>query len=100
MKLSPDLTRYFVWAGIVVVGALLAVIDRRQIRRPVFGLLLVAAVVGGFIVEKVSPFSFGVRNYYMEGVIISAGSALALIGYIFAVVWQFVRRRIGWHSPS
>jgi hypothetical protein len=36
----------------------------------------------------------------MEGVIVSAGSALALIGYVFAVIWQFVRRRIGGHSPS
>jgi uncharacterized membrane protein len=38
----------------------------------------------------------------MEGVILSAGSALALvgyvlamIGYILAAVWQFARRRFG-----
>jgi hypothetical protein len=30
----------------------------------------------------------------MEGVIVSAGSALALVGYIFAAVWQFARRRL------
>ncbi len=47
MNLSPDLTRYFMWAGVVVVGALLAVVDWRQIRRPVFGVLLVAGVVAG-----------------------------------------------------
>jgi hypothetical protein len=89
-----------VWAGIVLVGTLLAVVDRRWIRRPVFGVILVAGVGGGFIVEKVSPFSFGGGDHYMEGVIVSAGSALALIGYVFAVIWQFVRRRIGGHSPS
>jgi hypothetical protein len=35
----------------------------------------------------------------MEGVIVSAGSARATIGYVFAVVWQFVRRSIGRHNP-
>ena len=100
MNLYPDLTRYLVWAGIVGVGILLAVIDRRWIRRPVLGMLLVAGVGGGFIVEKVSPFSFGGGDHYMEGVILSAGSALALIGYVFAVFWQFVHRRFGGHSPS
>jgi hypothetical protein len=36
----------------------------------------------------------------MEGVLVSAGSALALIGYVFAVVWQFVWRSIGRRRPS
>jgi hypothetical protein len=31
----------------------------------------------------------------MERVIISAGSALALVGYVFAIVWQFARRLLG-----
>jgi hypothetical protein len=100
MDRSPDLTRYFMWAGVVVFGALFAVIDRRQIGRPVFGLLLVIGVVAGFIIEQVSPFSFGVESHYMEGVLVSAGSALALIGYVFAVFWQFVWRSIGGRRPS
>jgi hypothetical protein len=100
MDRSPDLTRYFMWAGVVVLGALLAIIDRRQIRRPVFGLLLVIGVVAGFIIEQVSPFSFGVESHYMEGVLVSAGSALALIGYVFAVFWLFVWRSIGGRRPS
>jgi len=100
MDRSPDMTRYFMWAGVVVFGALLAVVDRRQIRRPVLGLLLVFGVVAGFIIEQVSPFSFGVESYYMEGVLVSAGSALALIGYVFAVFWQFVWRSIGGRRPS
>jgi hypothetical protein len=36
----------------------------------------------------------------MEGVLVSAGSALALICYIFAVIWQFVWRNIGGRRPS
>ena len=100
MDRSPDMTRYFMWAGVVVFGALLAVVDRRQIRRPVFGLLLVIGIVAGFIIERVSPFSFGVESHYMEGVLVSAGSALALIGYVFAVIWQFVFQSIGGRRPS
>ena len=100
MDRSPDMTRYFMWAGVVVFGALLAVVDRRQIRRPVLGLLLVFGVVAGFIIEQVSPFSFGVESHYMEGVLVSAGSALALIGYVFAVIWQFVSQSIGGRRPS
>jgi hypothetical protein len=100
MELSTETTRYLVWAGVVVAGALLAVVDRRWIGRPVSGLLLVAGVVAGFLIEKVSPFSFGTGSHYMEGVLVSAGSALALIGYVLAVAWQFVRRRIGGQSPS
>ena len=100
MDRSPDLTRYLVWAGVVVFGALLAVVDRRQIRRPVLGLLLVIGVAAGFIIEQVSPFSFGVGSHYMEGVLVSAGSALALIGYVFAVVWQFLCRSIGRRRSS
>jgi hypothetical protein len=36
----------------------------------------------------------------MEGVLLSAGSALGLIGYLAAATWQFVRRRIGGQGPS
>jgi hypothetical protein len=35
------MTRYFVWAAVVVAGALLAVADWRWIKRPVFGALSV-----------------------------------------------------------
>jgi hypothetical protein len=93
--MPSDLTRYFMWAGIVVVGAVLAVADRRKIRHPVFGIFLVAGVVAGFVIEQISPFSFGVGSYYMDGVLVSAGSALALIGYVIAVVGQLACRSIG-----
>jgi hypothetical protein len=85
-ELAPDLTRYLMWAGVVALGAILAALDRRLLGRPLLGLLLVAGLVGGFIVTTMSPFSFGGGSYYMEGVILSGASALALIGYALAIL--------------
>ena len=97
MTFSPELTRYLVWTAVVLVGAVLSAVDRGWIRRPVHGVLLAAGVGGGFIVTKVSPFTFGSGGYYMEGVLLAAGSALALSGYVFGAVfgavWRFARRR-------
>ena len=95
MNLPPDLPLYLKWAGIVVFGALLAIVDWRLIGRPVFAVLLVAGVAAGFVIEQVSPFSFGATSYFMEGVLVSAGSALALIGYVVAAVGQLLCSRIG-----
>jgi hypothetical protein len=92
MTPSADATRYLVWTGIVAIGAVVAVIDRRLIGWPVCGALLVAGIVGGLIITQMSPFSFGGGDHYMEGVIISAGSALAVVGYGVATVWQCARR--------
>jgi hypothetical protein len=75
-------------------------VDWRWIKRPVCGVLLVAGIVGGIIVTNVSPFTFGTGSYYMEGVLISAGSALALAGYVLAAIGQFASRRIRGHGPS
>ncbi len=88
------------WAAVVAAGALFAVVDWRWIKRPFFGALLVAGIGGGIIVVNVSPFSFGTGGYYMEGVLLSALSALALAGYVFAIVAQFIWRRIGGRGPS
>jgi hypothetical protein len=55
MKLSPDLTRYVVRAGIVAIGTLLAVLDRRWIGRRVFAVLLVTHY-------KSQPFQFWRRK--------------------------------------
>jgi hypothetical protein len=92
--MSPDLTRYAVWAGVVAFGILLGVVDRRWIGRPLFGALLVVGVV----MTKVSPFDFSTGGYFMEGVLLSAGSALALVGYVLAAVWQFARQWLRRHS--
>jgi hypothetical protein len=51
--LSAELTRYLVWGGVIAIGALLAVLDRRWIRRPLFAVLLVAGVIGGLIITRV-----------------------------------------------
>ena len=91
------MTRYVVWAGAVVAGAVLAFIDWRWMTRPVFATVLVAGVVGGVIVTNVSPFTFAGGDHYMEGVIIAAGSALALVGYVLAAAGRFVCRRIRGH---
>jgi hypothetical protein len=61
-------------------------------------MLLVAGIVGGVIITRASPFSFSGGDHYMEGVILSAGSALALVGYVVAIIWQFVCRRLGGHD--
>jgi hypothetical protein len=98
MKLSADATRYLVWTGVLAIGAVLAVVDRRLIGWPACGALLVTGIVGGLIITRMSPFSFGGGDHYMEGVIISAGSALAAIGYVLATVWQFARRGLGGQS--
>ena len=92
MELSPDMTRYVAWAGVVVIGILLAVLDRQWIRWPLFGALLVTGVGGGLIITEISPFSFGGGSYYMQGVLIAAGSALAVVGYVFAIAWLFALR--------
>jgi hypothetical protein len=90
--LAADLLRYIVWGGIIAIGVLLAVVDWRWIGRPLFAVLLVAGVIRGLIITKVSPFTFAGGDHYMEGLILAAGSALALAGYALAVVWLLVRR--------
>jgi hypothetical protein len=65
MEMSPDLARYLLWAGIAI-GTLLAVLDRRWIGRPLFGVLMVSGVAGGLIIRRAdpppldAPASFGV----------------------------------------
>lgn len=99
MAPPTPLTAYFVWAVIVAGGALLALADRRWVRRPLLGLVLAIGVVGGFVVTKMSRFDFVTGGYYLQGVLISAGSALALIGYVLATVWHFIRQRIRGRRP-
>jgi len=97
MGIAEDLTRYLVWAVVVIVGALLAIVDWRKIRLPVFGALLLVMIAGGFLITTYSPFNFGDGGYYMEGVLLSAGSALAFAGYLAAslvlLVEKLVRRK-------
>jgi hypothetical protein len=98
MQPEFDLTRYVLWAAIVAIGALLSAGDRRWIGWPLLGMLLVAGVVGGLVVTRASPFTFSGGDHFMEGVILAAGSALALAGYLLATVYQFARRHLGGRS--
>ncbi len=86
------MTRYVVWTAVVIAGALLAVCDRRWLRRPWFGVLLVAVLCGGVITTQVSPFNFADGGYAMEGVLAAGGAGLALVGYVAAGVVQFAIR--------
>jgi hypothetical protein len=103
MELSPELIRYLGWAGVVVIGGLLGLLERRWTRWPWLGLLLLAGFAGGLLVMQVSPFSFCCGSHYMEGVLISGAAALAAIGYLpaylLAIGWQFARRRLGGGGP-
>lgn len=92
MDSSADLTRYLVWGAVIAIGALLAVLDWRWIRRPLLGLLLIAGVGGGLLTMRVSPFTFGGGDHYMQGLLVSAASALALVGYGLAAAGQFAHR--------
>jgi hypothetical protein len=99
MELTAEMTRYLAWAGVVLFGALSAVVERRWIGRPWLGLLFLAGIGGGLVIMQVSPFSFGGGSYYMEGVLISGAAGLALIGYVcayvLAVSWQLACRLRG-----
>ena len=82
MELSNEFTRYIIWACAIAAGALLAAVDRNAIGRPVFAGTLIAGIAGGLLLTELSPFSFGSSSYYMHGVIVAGGAALALLGYI------------------
>ncbi len=95
MDFSPEVSRNLVWAAVSVLGAVLAIADRRWLGRWIFGPLLLAVIAAGSLVTVVSPFSFGGTSYYMHGVIIAGGAALALAGYGIALVVMQACRYMG-----
>ena len=92
--LSTEGVRYLAWAGVVILGMVLALVDTRAIGRWICGGLLAMGIVAGLLVTVASPFSFGSSSHYMEGVIISGGSALALAGYVTGRALLFLRGRL------
>jgi hypothetical protein len=83
---------YIFWASILALGAVLAVLDWRWIRRPACAVFLLACICGGFITTKVSPFNFADGGYYLQGALVFAASALALISYFVTAAAQLATR--------
>ena len=94
MNSADELQRYSAWALAVIVGAMLAFVDRNWISRPVLGALLVVVALAGVIAMNVSPFNFGTGSHYMEGVIATGAALLALAGYAAAVVLLYAIARV------
>ena len=87
------MTRYVVWTAVVIAGAALAVCDWRWLRRPWFGVLLVAVLCGGLVTMQVSPFNFADGGYAIDGLLAAGGAGLALAGYVATCIVQFAIRR-------
>ncbi len=85
---------YLACAVMIALGAVLAACDWRWIRRPWFGVLLIGGLCGGLITTQVSPFNFADGGYYMQGVVIAAGAAIALAGYVIGAIVQFAIRSV------
>ena len=88
------MTRYLIWAAVVIIGAVLAVCDWRWLRRPWFGVLLLAILFGGLVTMQVSPFNFSDGGYALQGLLAAGGAGLALIGYVAASIVQFALRYV------
>jgi hypothetical protein len=93
------MTRYLIWAAVVIIGTLLAVCDWRWLRRPWFAVLLLAVMCGGFIAMQVSPFNFSDGGYALQGLLAAGGAGLALIGYAAASIVQFATRYVRSRRP-
>lgn len=94
MDHSAEFTRYTIWALVVLAGVPLAIADWRMIKRPIFGVLLILGISAGAAVTFFSPFNFADGGYYIEGIVVSAGSALVFIGYVPASLAIFLWRRL------
>jgi hypothetical protein len=93
------MTRYVIWAAVVIIGALLAVCDWRWFRRPWFGVLLLAVLCGGLVTMQVSPFNFADGGYALQGLLAAGAAGLGLIGYVAAIVVQFAARYVRSRRP-
>ena len=71
----------------------LRALERRFTRRPFLGALLILGMVAGYLMTWFSPFNFATGGLYMEGVILTAASALAFAGYLAATLWFVARGR-------
>jgi hypothetical protein len=72
-----------IWAIPVVLGALMAFVDRLVMVSWYFAFLLLAGLLGGILRVFVGPFRYSGMGFSL---ILGGGSALALIGYVFALL--------------
>ena len=95
MDNSSELTQHTIWTMVMLAGVPLAFVDWQMIKRPIFGVLPILGISAGATVTFFSPFNFGDGGYYMEGILVSGGSALVFIGYVPASLAIFL-----WHKMS
>ncbi len=84
--LMQDLWRFSVWGAMIVLGAIVSGVERRIWGHQWLWLLLLLVSAGGYYLTVISPFTFGTGGYYMQGIIICAGAALVLIGYVIGAI--------------
>ncbi len=84
---------YLLWAIMIAIGLGLRALERRFTRRPFLGALLILGMVVGYFMTRFSPFNFATGGLYMEGVILTAASALAFAGYLAATLLFAARGR-------
>ena len=94
MNPPTDFVFYVFWSAVFASGALFEFVDRKWIKRPALGVLLVAGIPAGYIMMRVSPFNLADGGLGLQGLLLAAGSGLALIGYALAWIWNFARRRL------
>ena len=80
MPADPKALLIYILAA--VAGLAAAGVERRFTRWPVVGALLVAAIIGGLLTIKASPFTFAGGDWYFEGMIAAILAAVALAGYV------------------
>jgi hypothetical protein len=86
--------RYWPYGVALLVGALLAVVDRKAFGRYVLAWLLVLVAIGGAIGMNVSPFTFQGDDHYFQSLIAMLFALAGLAGYALATfaTWACGRR--------
>ncbi|MFA5949852.1 MAG: hypothetical protein WC807_06165 [Hyphomicrobium sp.] len=93
-SVSADLERYMVWALVVLAGAAIAFAEHRATGRFRLWILLVVLAIAGEVTMRLSPFTFQGGGYYMEALIVMAGSLMCLGGYAAALLCSYLGRRL------
>ena len=100
MNPPTEIVSYIFWSAVVVLGVFFEFVDRKWIKRPALGLLLVAGILAGYVMTRVSPFNLADGGLGLQGFLLAAASGLALISYASAWIWNFARRRFGKPADS